>query len=42
MPEANDAAQPAVKLELPNGAQTRADVVTEFLRAVSSGRAFYR
>lgn len=40
MPEANDAAQSAVKLELPNDAQTLTDVVTEFLLAVSSGRAF--
>lgn len=40
MPEANDAAQPVVKLELLDGAQTLTDVVTEFLLAVSSGRAF--
>ncbi|MGD9884413.1 MAG: hypothetical protein AB7U95_30350, partial [Reyranella sp.] len=40
MHEANDAAQSAVKLELPNDAQTLTDVVTDFLPAVSSGRAF--
>ncbi len=40
MPEANEDAQPAVKLELPNDAQTLTDVVTTFLLAVSSGLAF--
>lgn len=40
MPEANDAAHPAVKLELRNDAQTLTDVVSEFLLAVSWGHAF--
>ncbi len=40
MHEANDASQRAVKLKLPNDAHTLTDVVTEFLLAVSSGRAF--
>lgn len=40
MPEAHDAEQPAVKLELHGDAQTLDDVVSGFLQSVSSGRTF--
>jgi hypothetical protein len=40
MPVANDATQPAVKLELHDNVQTLPDVVAGFLESVSSGKAF--
>lgn len=40
MPEAYDVAQPTVKLELQDDAQTLTDVVAGFLQSVSSSKAF--